>query len=188
MAEPPRHQITELLRRWSDGDKEAMDELMPMVYEQLRKQASRYLDRENPGHTLDTGALIHETYLKLNAIDQVEFHSRVHFYAIAARTMRRILVDHARAHKARKRGGGKPVLPLNEALLAGEQPSTDVLSLNLALDELAELDPLKAKLVELRFFGGLTHEEIATVLKVSVSTVERQWRLARAWLYCALQA
>ncbi len=159
---------------------------MPLVYEELRGLAKRYMVRERQGHTLETSALVHEAYVKLIDQARVQWSNRTHFYAIAAQTMRRILVDHARSHKYQKRGGGAPKVELDEALQLGTEQPPDLVALDDALKRLAAADPQQSQLVELRFFGGLSHPEIAEVLGVSLSTVERKWRLARAWLYQAL--
>ncbi|WP_428265546.1 sigma-70 family RNA polymerase sigma factor [Haliangium sp.] len=176
-------EITALLVRWSDGDPDALPALMPAVYDGLSTIARRYLRREHGPLTLDTGALVHEAYLKLIDQDRVQWRNRSHFYAIAAQAMRRILVDDARRRHAAKRGGPLSPITLQDAVHAGPSTSAEVMALNDALDELAKIDPAKSRLVELRFFGGLTHPELAEVLGVSVSTVEREWRVARAWLY-----
>ena len=159
---------------------------MPLVYDELRVRAKRYLVRERQGHTLETSALVHEAYVKLVDQDRAKWSNRSHFYAIAAQTMRRILVDHARAHLYQKRGGGAAKVELDEALRLGAEQPPDLVALDDALKRLATADPEQSQLVELRFFGGLSHPEIAEVLGVSLSTVERKWRLARAWLYQAL--
>jgi RNA polymerase sigma-70 factor (ECF subfamily) len=176
------HRITHLLHEWSAGDQRALDELTPLVYEELRKQAARYLRRERPGHTLQTTALIHETYLKLVDAQDVEWQSRAHFFAIAANLMRRILVDHARRRDAHKRGGDQVRLPLDEALAIAEESHVDLLALDEALDRLAAFHAQQARVVELRFFSGLSVEEAAAALGVSPRTVKSDWALARAWL------
>jgi RNA polymerase sigma factor (TIGR02999 family) len=180
-------EITVLLRRWGDGEQEAMEALMPLIYGELRTIARRYLRREREGHTLETSALVHEAYFRLVDQERVHWGGRSHFYAIAAQSMRRILVDHARRHRYQKRGGGTLPVPLDEAFHLGDQRPVDLVALDDALQELASEDPTKAQLVELRFFGGLSHPEIAEVMEVSLSTVERSWRLARAWLFRALR-
>ncbi|MCP3963440.1 MAG: sigma-70 family RNA polymerase sigma factor [bacterium] len=188
MTPPSRDHVTRLLQRWGEGEQEAMEALMPLVYGELRRLARRYLSRERPGHTLESAALVHEAYVKLIDQHRVQWRNRTHFYAIAAQTMRRILVDHARSHGYQKRGGGvRPVVLDEELKIGGEQPP-DLVALDDAMKSLAEVDPEKSRLVELRFFGGLSHDEVAEVLGVSTSTAERQWRLARAWLYRALKA
>ena len=181
MAMASSQEVTRLLRAWSRGDETALEALIPLIYRELRQRAHRYMARERPGHTLQTTALINEAYLRL-AGSPVAWESRSHFFAIAARMMRRILVDHARTRRSLKRGGeGRPV-SLDEEHLAGGQPDRDLVSLDDALDALAALDPRKVRVVELRFFGGLSVEETAEVLKVSPQTVMRDWRLAKAWL------
>jgi RNA polymerase sigma factor (TIGR02999 family) len=181
----PSH-VTQLLQRWGAGDARALDDLFPVVYEELRRLARHYMRRERRGHTLETGALVNEAYVRLVGNDHIEWRNRGHFYAVAARTMRRILVDHARTRGYQKRGGNTPRASLDDALHVGAEPPFDLVALDEALTALAAVDPQKSELVELRFFGGLTNEEIAELQGISVSTVERQWRLARAWLYKAL--
>ncbi|MCP4660818.1 MAG: sigma-70 family RNA polymerase sigma factor [bacterium] len=186
MNEPSPNHVTQLLQRLTEGEQEAMQELMPLVYDEMRRMARRYLRSERPDHTLETSALVHEAYLKLTDQSRVQWRNRAHFYGIAAQTMRRILVDHARSHGYQKRGGDAQKVSLDEALHFDAERAPDLVALDDALKRLAETDPQKSQLVELRFFGGLSHPEIAEVLGVSTSTVERQWRLARAWLYRAL--
>ena len=177
-----------MLREWSDGNREALEELMPLVYDELHKQARRYLRRERPNHTLQTTALIHEAYLKLIDQKSVSWESRTHFYAIAANLMRRILVDHARHKHRAKRGGVSENLPLEEAhLIISEEKSVDLIALDEALNRLAEIDEQQARVVELRYFSGLTLEETAEVLKVSRTTVANDWALAKAWLHRELK-
>jgi RNA polymerase sigma factor (TIGR02999 family) len=181
MADSPR-EITQLLLEWSKGDRNALDRLMPVVYEELRQLARRYMAAERPGNTLQTTALIHEAYLRL--IDQKEApKNRAHFFAMAAQAMRRILVDHARTRDAAKRGGGLPKVSLEGAtLLLTEQQEVELLALNDTLNELATVDPRKSRVVELRYFGGMSVEEAAEVLGVAPVTVMRDWRLAKAWI------
>lgn len=174
--------ITHLLKEWSDGDERALDRLTPLVYEELRQQAARYLRRERPGHTLQTTALIHEAYLRLIDAKDVQWQSRAHFFAIAANLMRRILVDHSRRRDAEKRGGSHIRLTLDEALAGAKETDVDVLAIDEALNRLATVDPQQARVVELRFFSGLTVEETAEALGVSPKTVKRDWSVARAWL------
>lgn len=177
-------QITQLLKDWNEGDRAALDELMPLVYGELRRQASRYLRKERQGHTLQTTALIHETYLKLVGQNEVEWQNRNHFFAIASTAMRRILVDHARTRHREKRGGDAEDLLLDEALLIQtEQKTVDLVDLDEALVRLERLDRRQAKVVELRFFSGLTNEEAAGVLGVSIATVRNDWAMAKAWLH-----
>lgn len=180
--DPLTHNITHLLKEWSDGDRRALDELTPLVYEELRQQAARYLRKERPGHTLQTAALINEVYLRLIDAKDVQWQNRAHFFAIAANLMRRILVDHARKRDAEKRGGSQIRLTLDEALAISKEPEVDLLAIDEALDRLAAIDEQQARVVELRFFSGLTVEETATALGISPKTVKRDWSVARAWL------
>ena len=180
--------ITGMLRAWGEGRQEALDALMPLVYEELRAQASRYLRRERRDHTLQTTALIHEAYLKL--IDQraVNWQNRAHFFGIAAQAMRRILVDYARERHREKRGGAAENLPLEEAaLVVSGGRSVDLIELDEALSGLAAFDERQAKIVELRYFGGLSIEETAAALHISPATVKSDWRTAKAWLYQAIK-
>jgi len=177
-------QITQLLKDWSEGNQAALDELMPLVYEELRRQASQYLRKERQGHTLQTTALIHEAYLRLAGQNEIEWQNRNHFFAIASTAMRRILVDHARTRHREKRGGNAEDIPLDDALMIGvSQKSVDLVALDEALVRLERLDPRQAKVVELRFFSGLTNEETANVLAVSNATVRNDWTMAKAWLH-----
>ena len=177
------HEITQMLREWSGGRREAMDKLMPLVYAELHRQAARYLRRENKGHTLQTTALIHETYLKLIDQREVEWQNRAHFFAIAAQAMRRIMVDYARTKRREKRGGDDEKLPLEAALtVAADESSVDLIALDEALTRLAEIDSEQARLVELRYFSGLSLEETAEALHISRATAAREWNVARAWL------
>ena len=176
------HNITHLLHEWSAGDQRALEELTPLVYEELRKQAARYLRRERQGHTLQTTALIHEAYIRLVDAQDVRWQGRAHFFAIAANLMRRILVDHARRRNADKRGGAQVLLPLDEALAVADEMDVDLLEIDEALDRLAAIDAQQARVVELRFFSGLSVEEAAAVLGISAKTVKRDWAVARAWL------
>jgi len=183
MSEPdPPSGVTELLRRWNSGDREAMDRLMPIVYDELRRLAAGYLKGERPGHTLQPTALVHEAYLRLVRQDRVEWQNRAHFFGIAASMMRRVLVDHARRRQAEKRdaGGFRLTLQLGEAFEAARDP--ELLELDQALGRLERLDADQARVVELRFFGGLTVEETAVVLGISTATVKREWRTAKAFL------
>jgi RNA polymerase sigma factor (TIGR02999 family) len=175
-------QITGLLVDWSKGDQSALEALTPLLYQELRRLARSYMRRERPEHTLQSTALVHEAYMRL--IDQkVEWKSRSHFFAIAAQMMRRILVDHAKKSQTAKRGSGARPLSLAEPLIIPPEPSKDLVALDEALNRLAEHDPQRSQIVELRFFGGLSNEESAAVLGVSPATVQRQWAGARAWLY-----
>jgi RNA polymerase sigma factor (TIGR02999 family) len=176
-------EITQLLKDWSEGNQTALDELMPLVYDELRRQASRYLRNERQGHTLQTTALIHEAYLKLIGVEQIEWQNRNHFFAIASVAMRRILVDYARERKREKRGGIAENLPLDEALqISANEKSVDLIALDEALNRLAKLDERQARVVELRYFSGLSIDETAEVLGVSNATVRLDWNLAKAWL------
>ncbi len=178
--------VTRLLVQWADGDRQAMEDLLPLVYDELRRLASSYLRRENPGHTLQSTALVHEAYLRL--VDQdVNWQSRAHFFGIAAQMMRRILVDHARAKNAEKRGDGACKVTLDEGLVSSESRDLDVLALDEALFRLAQLDKQQSQIVELRFFGGLSIEDTAEILKISPATVKRDWAMAKAWLYREMQ-
>ena len=188
MDGPSRSDVTQLLLDWSRGDRSALDRLMPLVYDELRALAKRSLSHERSGHTLQGTALVHEAYLKLVDQRQVRWQDRAHFFAVAAQLMRRILVDHARRHGAAKRGSGRPGLPPEEADVPGlPAPSVDLLALDRALDRLAALDVRQARIVVLRFFGGLTIEETAEVQQISPATVKNEWSLARAWLYRELE-
>jgi RNA polymerase sigma factor (TIGR02999 family) len=179
---PSPSNLTEMLHDWSDGDREALDKLVPIVYEELRRQAARYLRRERHGHTLQTTALIHEAYIRLIDQRNVRWQNRAHFFGIAAQLMRRILVDHARSRQAAKRGGSDIKLPLEEAMFASEGREVDLVALDEALERLAAIDPQQSRVVELKFFSGLSVEETAEVLGVSSRTVKRDWNVAKAWL------
>jgi RNA polymerase sigma-70 factor, ECF subfamily len=174
--------VTQLLLAWSDGDATALERLLPYVETELRRMASYHMRREKAGHTLQTTALVNELYLKLVDQKQAKWQNRAHFFAVAAQLMRRILVDYARRQLRSKRGGGVSDLTLDDAVIISHEKSADILSLNDALDRLAKLDPLKARIVELRHFGGLSVEETAEVLKIAEVTVMRHWALAKSWL------
>lgn len=174
--------VTAWLVAWSGGDESALQRLMPVVQGELRRLARREMRRERPGHTLQTTALVNEAYLRLIDLGGVTWNDRAHFFAMSARLMRRILVDHARARRYRKRGGGAQFVPFDEGLAVADEPGTDLVALDDALESLAKLDARKSQVVELRFFGGLSVEETATALHVSPSTVLRDWRLAKSWL------
>ena len=177
-------QITQLLNQWSNGDAEVLDDLLPLVYKELRRQASSYLRRERSNHTLQPTALINEAYLKLIDQSDVKWQNRAHFFAIAAQAMRRILVDYARERKREKRGGAAENLPLEEALtIVSQEKSIDLVALDDALDKLAKFDERQAKVVELRYFSGLSIDETAEVLNVSNVTIRRDWNMAKAWLH-----
>jgi RNA polymerase sigma factor (TIGR02999 family) len=186
MAELPMHEVTELLREWSAGHAEARDRLMRVVYEPLRAIAERHFGRERGGHTLQPTALVHELYMKFADQRHVAFRDRVHFYAVAAHVMRRILVDHARRKQSDKRGGGAAVLTLDAALEVCAEQDFDLVELDAAMEHLAAIFPQQAQIVELRFYGGLTLDETAEALRMSASTVSREWAMARAWLRGAL--
>jgi len=179
-----RLNVTEMLRQWSSGDAEVMNELLPLIYDELHKRAAAYLRRERPNHTLQATALVHEAYLKL--IDQREgnWSSRDHFFAIAAQAMRRILVDHARSQHRQKRGGSNEDLPLEDALLASaDERNVDLIALDEAMKRLAKFDPQQERIVELRYFGGLSLDEAANALGISRATAARDWQVAKAWLH-----
>ena len=178
--------VTRLLADWGNGNQQALEALLPLIYNELRHLAHNFLYRERPGHTLQTTALVHEAYLKL--IDQRDAHwqNRAHFFAIAAQAMRRILIDSARKHAAAKRGGGAEKVSLDQAAEISLEPDSSLLALDQALNALAEIDPQQSRIIELRYFGGLTIEETAEVLKTSPATVKREWAMARAWLYKAV--
>lgn len=181
---PNSEQITQLLNEWKDGNQTALDKLMPLVYGELRRQASRYLQKERQGHTLQTTALIHEAYLKLVGLNQIEWQNRAHFFAIAAQAMRRILVDYARERHREKRGGFGENLPIDEAIqISLKEKSVDLIALDEALTHLAKIDERQARVVELRYFSGLSIDETAEVLGVSNATVRNDWNMAKAWLY-----
>jgi RNA polymerase sigma factor (TIGR02999 family) len=175
-------QFTQLLHEWNDGKKEALDQLMPIIYDELRKLAKRYLYSERRDHTLRATALVNEAYVRLVQSDAT-YQDRVHFYAVAAKTLRHILVDYAKARKRNKRGGGVENMPIDEAILVGPESDKGLVELDDALNGLAEHDPGKAKIVELVFFGGLTYEEAADVLGSSRATVFREMKMAKAWLH-----
>lgn len=187
MTTPSPGGVTELLRAWSDGDEGALERLTPLVEAELRRLARAYMRRERRGHTLQTTALVNEAFLRLVGARTVGWHDRAHFLGIAARLMRRVLVDHARARGYRKRGGGAQRVTLHEGLVAASEPAVDVVALDRALEALAAVDVRKSRVIELRFFGGLSVEETAEVLHVSSDTVKRDWRLAKLWLLRELE-
>jgi RNA polymerase sigma-70 factor, ECF subfamily len=178
---PERQLVTRLLKEWGSGNKAALDDLMPLVYQQLRKLASICLSSERPDHTLRATALVHEAYLRLVDAD-VAWQDRVHFFAVSARLLRRILVDHARAHRRQKRGGGVETVSLDEAVMIGPQTAGEIVALDDALQRLAAHDRRKSEIIELLSFGGLTYDETAAALKISPATVDRELRMAKAWL------
>jgi RNA polymerase sigma factor (TIGR02999 family) len=187
MTESTQHDVTQLLMDWRNGDQRALEQLMPLVYDELRRLAALYLRRERDGHTLQTTALVNEAYLQLIGQQHRDWQNRAHFLGIAAHLMRNILVDHARAHAAAKRGGGEQALPLNEAVKVPSKSAPDVLALNDALNDLAKHDERKSKIIELRYFGGLSMEEVAEVTGLSEATLRRELRMAEAWLGRQLQ-
>jgi RNA polymerase sigma-70 factor (ECF subfamily) len=175
--------LTGLLIEWRQGDKAALDKLTPLVYDEMRRLAHRYVRRERDGHTLQTTALVNEVYLRLAGQQNVEWQDRAHFFGVIAQVMRHILIDHARARHYAKRGGTAEHVPLEDADLMSAQRAAELVALDEALDELARLDRRKSRVVELRYFGGLSLEETAEVLEISVMTVRRDWRAAKAWLF-----
>lgn len=180
---PKQHEITQLLAEWSDGNQSALDELYPLVYDELHRLARRYMSRERQDHTLQTTALINEAYVRLVDQKNVHWANRSHFFAISAQIMRRILIDHARRHAYAKRGGGAQQVSLEEAAIVSRAAGLELLRLDEALKSLAQMDPRRSQVVELRYFGGLNNEEIAGVLNISENTVTRDWNMARAWLH-----
>jgi RNA polymerase sigma factor (TIGR02999 family) len=188
MATVSPKSVTGLLQAWSSGDEAALEGLIPLIYEELHRIARRYLNRERPGHTLQTTALINEAYLRFADARRIPWQNRTHFFAIAAQMMRRILVDHARSRQNLKRGGAVRHVSLDEALTVCRERSAELVKLNDALTALSAADPRKGQVVELRFFGGLNIEEIALVLKVSPDTVMRDWKFAKVWLLRELRS
>jgi RNA polymerase sigma-70 factor, ECF subfamily len=182
ISTPPREHVTQMLVDWSKSDHEAPARLMPFVYDELRQLARQYLQRERPDHTLQATGLVHEAYLRLVDQSTTTWQNRAHFFGVAAQVMRRVLVDYARAHRAEKRGGEWAKLAFDEALAPSMERNVDLIALDDALKDLLALDPRQSQIVELRFFGGLTNEEIGEVLDVSPRTVKREWRIAKAWL------
>ena len=183
----PQHGVTQLLQRWRGGDKAALDELTPLVYDELHRLAHRYISHERPSHTLQTTALVNEAYVRLVDKKDIRWENRAHFFAGSAQIMRRILVDYARQSRSAKRGCAAQKVTLDEQAVVSRQRSAELVELDGAMHGLAEIHPRRAEVVELRYFGGLNNEEIAAVLSVSAATVERDWRFARAWLYRELQ-
>ena len=188
MEAPSAQEVTGLLKAWGNGDEEALGKLMPLVYHELRRAARRYMAAERPNHTLQTTALVHEAYLRLVDVEGISFQNRAHFLAIAAQQMRRILIDMGRARQRQKRGGDSPVISLDETLVVSSSVRADILALDEALKNLATVDARQGQVVELRFFGGLSVEETAEVLKVSPKTVKRDWHFAKLWLMRELKA
>ena len=192
MTESPTHEVTQLLQAWSEGDERARDKLIPLVYDELHRLARRYMAGERPGQTLQTTALVNEAYLRLVDVKAVRWQNRAHFFGVSAELMRRILVDHARSRRSLKRGGEAQRVSLDEALVVspegGADLRADLVALDDALNTLAAMDPRRSRVVELRFFGGLSVEETTEVLKVSAETVMHDWKLAKAWLLRELRA
>ncbi len=182
MTDSPTHEVTQLLKAWTAGDQSALDKLAPLVYEQLHRLAQHYMAGQRPGHTLQTTALVNEVYLRLVDCGQVNWQDRAHFFAVSAQLMRRILIDFARSRGYQKRGGGLFHISLEDAPSVCSEPDPDIVALDDALKELAKVDDRKSRVVELRFFGGLSVEETAEVLRVSVETVGRDWKMAKMWL------
>jgi RNA polymerase sigma factor (TIGR02999 family) len=189
MDEPPvsPHRVTQLLQQWSGGDNAALAELTPLVYEELRRLAHHYMEGERSDHTLQTTALVNEAYLRLADQTNPNWQSRAHFFAVAARAMRGILVNYAKSNQAQKRGGGAARIELDEAAILSPEQSKEIVDLHEALERLATLNSRKARVVELKYFGGLNHDEIAEVMKISTVTVRRDWMFAKTWLYDELQ-
>jgi len=184
---PSPDEVTQLLLEWSNGSHEALDKLMPLVDSELRRLAHHYMRRESPGHTLQTTALVNEAYLKLVDQRHVHWKNRAHFFALSAKLMRRILVDHARKRRHAKRGGDVLKISFDEAVVVLQENRADLIALDDALEKLATIDPRKSKVIELRFFGGLSVDETSEALHISAVTVMREWRMARAWLYNSLR-
>ena len=187
-ASVSQHRVTDLLTRWSQGDDAALAELTPLVYEELRRLAHHYMKGERPDHTLQTTALVNEAYLRLADQTNPHWQSRAHFFAVAARAMRQILVSYARSNRAQKRGGGAGRIELDEAAILSPEQSNEIVDVHEALERLGRLDERKARVVELKYFGGLNHDEIAEVMKISTITVRRDWVFAKAWLHNELHS
>ena len=183
MTKPSLHEVTQLLQSWSEGNQEALDKLVPLVHAELHRLARHYMSNERPGHTLQTTELVNEAYVRLIDWKNVRWQNRAHFFGVAAQIMRRILVDFARSRASAKKGGGTQYVSLSEAMTISPERGEDLIALDDALESLSELDSRKSRIVELRFFGGLSVEETAEVLKISARTVMRDWGLAQAWLY-----
>jgi RNA polymerase sigma factor (TIGR02999 family) len=186
MSKPSAEKVSQLLVDWSNGDKAVLDQLMPVVYDELHRMAHHYMRGERAGHTLQTSALINEAYLRLIDYRKMRWENRAHFFAICAQLMRRILVEHARSRQFRKRGGGAYKVRLDEEAVVSPEPARDLIALHDALTNLATNDPRKSEIVELRYFGGFSIEETAEFLGLSPTTVKREWRSAKAWLYRAI--
>lgn len=187
MTTPAPEEMSQLLRDWSNGDQAALDKVMPVVYQELHRLAHHYMRKERLGHTLQTTALVNEAYMRLANYKKMRWQSRAHFFAVAAQVMRRILVENARSKNFAKRGGGAEKISLDETAVVSAGRTAEVIAVDDALTELESWDPRKGRIVELRFFGGLSIEETAQVLKVSPTTVQREWRSAKAWLYKAIR-
>jgi len=185
---PSPQKVTQLLANWSHGDRAALEELTPLVYEELHRLAHYHMSGAHPDHTLQTTALVNEAYLRLADQSSPNFQNRAHFFAVSARAMRQILVDYARADQRQKRGSGAHKVELDEAAIVSREGTKEIVDVNEALQELGKLDARKAQVVELKYFGGLTYEEIAEVVKISVGTVRRDWEFAKAWLHKELTA
>jgi RNA polymerase sigma factor (TIGR02999 family) len=183
VSAPHQHEVTRLLVEWSNGDRNALEDLMPLVYSELRKVAGRYLRRERTGHTLQCTALVNEAYLRLIDQHSVQWKNRAHFFGVAAEMIRRILVDYARSQHAQKRGADAPKISLDEAFGVGQAPDLDLVALDEALSRLQTIDPRQSRVVELRFFAGLSVEETAEIMEISPATVKREWVTAKAWLF-----
>jgi len=181
MSQSPKD-ITKLLLDWRNGDKQALDRLMPLVYEELRRMADRYMRNERKGHTLQTSALVNEAYLRLVDHENIDWQNRAHFFGVAAQAMRRILVDHARSRGYLKRGGAAKLVSLDDVAILAQDRAAELIALDEALQELAKIDPRKSRVVELRCFGGLSLEETAEAIEISIPTVTRDWNTAKAWL------
>jgi len=184
---PSSNNVSQLLIAWSQGDEAALEQLTPLVYDELHRLARRYMRRESPGHTLQTSALVNEAYLRLIDQRNVSWQNRSHFFGIASQLMRRILVDHARSHARQKRGGHAQRLSLDATAIVSKEGVVDLVAIDEALSELAQFDSQKSRIVEMKFFGGLTNDEVAACLNVSSRTIEREWRKAKAWLKAALE-
>ena len=186
MAAPSTEEVTQLLLAWREGDEAALGELLPLVYDELHRLAARYMRRESPGHTMQPSALVNEAFIRLVDQRQVHWQNRAHFFGIAAQLMRRILLDHARGQARGKRGGGVHRVSFDEGAIVSEQRAAELIALDDALNALAAFDSRKSRIVELRFFGGLSNEEVTEVMGMSLRTVEREWRKAKAWLHHAI--
>jgi RNA polymerase sigma-70 factor (ECF subfamily) len=186
MTTPSSQEVTQLLLAWRNGDQEALEQLMPLVYGELRRMAHRYMRRERLDHTLQTSALVNEAFLRMVDCQQVDWRNRAHFFGIAAQMMRQILIDHARSHARARRGGALHQVSFDETAIVSGERAAELIALDDALNDLAAFDLSKSRIVELRFFGGLTNEEVGEVMGMSLRTVEREWRKAKAWLRHAI--